>query len=363
MMLGLDHECEEKALAKHLARVVDAPSQHVEYFLRNRERSDRQKLREVLSELPGGNESHWNGMKVEDLQASDIDVQSAACSSHTRARPFTELLPIPMDMKTSYEHFHSPAGKHLGNIPNQAFDGIIRNEMRETVHKWRDGAQEDQVRLLADTCRSLRWISAQQSGKSSEYSGSFPLHGPEAANYPPLSSSARSNSRNLSSVPIGSVYAKGDRSAFQQRQKDQAAKLKDIMNRQELLRQGAAAKKKSGMCVYPGQSSPNEKTTANKCFHEVSASGSSGIQNWRSEARWAWHPDLHTKEANQRHSNQQKSRGFCTRQSVFPNPDILSARGENRLPVGPAQPPKELINGDILWHKTNTFNRDRRLFP
>lgn len=349
-----DHECEEKALAKNLARVIDAPSQHVELFLRNRERSDRRKLQVVLSELPGGSESHVHSIKLEDLETSHIDVESAA---DTRRRPFTELFSVPMDMKSSYEHFHSPSGKHnIGNTPNQAFDGIIRNDMRETVHKWRDGAQEDQVRLLADTCRSLR---SMQSGKSSEYSGSFMLHGPEALN----SSSVRSNSRNLSSVPIGSVYAKGDQSAFHQRQREQAAKLKDIMNRQELLRQGAAIKKKSGMCVYPGPTSPNEKITANKCFHEVPASGSSGIQNWRSEARWAWNPDLHTKEANQRHSNQQKSRGFCTRQSVFPNPDVLSARGENRLAAAPAQIPKELINGDILWHKTNTFNRDRRLFP
>lgn len=348
---------EDKALARNLARVVDVPQQSIVTFLKTRERSDRQKLQAVLSDLP---DIQTTAKSSRDIEVSE-DSGSVGSSNVTwnraaRARPFTEIFHGPIELKSSYEQFHSPSGKHVTKTPDQAFDGVLRKEVRDSVHKWRSSAQEDQVRILADTCRSLRWVTTQHSGKSSEYGSRFMSPGSDVVNPP----GARTNSRNLSSIPIGSIYATGDNSVFRQRQKDQAAKMQEIMNRQEQLRQGTlrnkSPKKARGICAYTGQGPPSAK--ADKCFQEVSSSG-----NHKSEARWAWHADIHTHEANDKHANEQKARGFCTRQSVFQKRDVLSARAEQEVPTTVPAKPKKFINGGTLWHDPKILHQSSRLFP
>lgn len=344
----------DEVLANNLARIVNIPEHHVLAFLKSRSPADAQKLQGVLRHMPGTN---W-GKGVYKPPGQCREAEKQAGTDYLAGTRFLTNLGMKTDFQTSYENFFSPSGKFVGKTPDLAFEGVLRNDYKDEFSKWRKDAQEDQVRVLADTCRSLRWVAAQQAGVSSEYLVQFPQHSEDAGEAP----SPRKNARNLSRVPLGSIYASPETSTFLNREFELTTKLSDTLARQTNLRQGRfqnqGEKIAMGVCIYrnPGPLVAGTDEPCSGCMdHGVSSN------TWKSESRTAWQGDLHSKKQAQRHSNTRTARGFCARECVFQTKDVLAARGERMMPIVPRTQPNPFYNGNQRLE--NTFNSSRRLFP
>jgi hypothetical protein len=340
----------DPVLARNLARVVNVPEKHVVSYLKSRNRSDTAKLQSVLQELPG---TDWSGASLPGHSARRAKQKTPRATSAETPKPFAQISPNSTMFQTSYESCFSPHGKYAGKTPDVAFEGLVRNEYKDCVRQWRERANEDQVRVLADTCRSLRWVSAQYAGSSTEHANKFIQHADEAHNTP----SARVNARNVSRVPLGSIYAHTDDACYLDRQNTLIKKVNDLHQQQLSMTQGSfgiTGKTAVGACIYADAS---KEAGCAGCMDEGMSSN-----NWKSESRAAWHGELHSKKQALKHSNKRFARGFCARESAFQTKDILVARGERHFQIPPLpQPGPEVLNG--LLHEKNTFNTSRRFFP
>jgi len=101
-----------------------------------------------------------------------------------------------------------PGGTPKSQTPSVAFDSVIRRDYKPHLDGWKESAPESQVRVLADAVRALRYFNSGEKPPT-QYDmvhTLFPGHRPEAP-------AEKTNSRNVSAVPLGAIYTQSEEEA------------------------------------------------------------------------------------------------------------------------------------------------------
>jgi hypothetical protein len=278
----------DEVLAKNFALVVNVPEHHVLSFLKSRSASDTHKLSSVLRQMPG---TDWSTSKPLGHQFKEAPEQvGKADCGHVRS--FTHQ-GQKTNFQTSYEGFFSPSGKFAGQTPEQAFEGVLRNDYAQHFAKWRKDAREDQVRVLADAVRALRYFNSGEKPPT-QYDmvhTHFPDHRPEAL-------VEKKNSRNVSAIPLGSIYSQSEEEAHIARksQEKHQEHLLSATRRQDAWRKKSLTAEdqlKMNVCTY----SEVADSTIHKTLKVTAGSTP------KSSCQEAWHSKVHSPLEVARHGH------------------------------------------------------------
>lgn len=274
---GSGNEHLDAHIAKHLQRIVNVPEREITSFVRTRDRNSVQKLKAVLKEMPRGQAMELGGPRhiARDFRAEEVAKRSKelGCAS-----------------KSDYGFaFHPKDGQPPVRTTSHAFDGIIRKSFQPHLERWWRKADENQVRVLAEACRSLR-VFVTDEGPPTTYKYDFPQY-IDARPSPPFDKQAQ-----LSTVPLGGL---NDDTAHQ---KESRAKL-DQFNQDSLLKainiqseriKGKQGKWKTPICCAPP---PPTNNNALACLKD----GQSDANNWKSECKSSYLNDVHSMRQKMRY--------------------------------------------------------------
>jgi hypothetical protein len=194
------------------------PEQKVNTFIRTRDKSSVYELQKVLKDMERSNGSSDGGRSspLERSASAPCSQLSRGSSSLSRRQNSQARLRDMGTLRTAYSDTHGELGLQVGGsppkakTPKHAFKDMIKSRVKPVFEEWKEGASDSQVRVLADTCRSLRWLSAEAKAPTtySNVHADFPNHKTKP---PP----EKDNSRNVSvGVPLGSIYKQSEQEAL-----------------------------------------------------------------------------------------------------------------------------------------------------
>jgi hypothetical protein len=305
-----DARTDEK-LAKKMGNIINIPEQQMVAFIRTRDKNSVQKLQNVLEDMPckpgtapaGNHKSGRNSppsLRSQSMpgRMQDDSSRPGTCSSPLldRRKNAQARLQDMGVLKTSYGAFHSALGESQGcspkyKTPAAAFDGVIRRNYQQDFEQWKEVANEKQVKVLADTCRALRYFNSEEKIATSYTATHTEFPGHKAVPPP-----EKTNHGNVSVVPLGSIYTQSEEEALRAK-KTQEMHEQGLMSatmRQADWRNGKAEGKHHKLQSYgeiPGATiHQNMKTTPHQ----------SGM---KSVTRESWHSDVHSYSQKQRHNH------------------------------------------------------------
>jgi len=288
-----DHR-QDTMVARNLCNVLDVSEHQVNEFIKTRDQNMIHKLRMVLQDMPNTN---WSGSRT----PTEVRSQSACGSSEARRRARLQsrrdATQVRLDelkaMRTSYDNFFGSAGglKPIQRTGVQAFDGMIRREYKPEFNEWAQNATDQQLRTLAESCRSLRSIRSSWTPVTTYGQ----LHGCVDSAHRPAAPVEKRNARNISAVPLGSIYAEAERE-HQSALSRQATHEKQLnvakCNHEDVMRRTLEPKPAARMCLYTSPPEP----TMHSCMQATP-------NNWSSSSRVSWNPDVHSKTQVKRHQH------------------------------------------------------------
>lgn len=205
-------------------------------------------------------------------------------------------------MRTTNDTFFSASGPSALATPGQAFDGMISSGYRPQLDAWRRDAPEKEVKVLADACRAIRYLGTSVQGRdATSHHQHFPWY-PEVKDWQP---SDKKNSRNISNVPLGSLYAQSAAEA-------KSALVRKAMHDHEI----SVARRReedivSGVAIQPGgqMNYPLQSYRENKALKQTDANIRVGedqgvaapTREWSSLARSTWNGEIHTRREVDKH--------------------------------------------------------------
>lgn len=284
-------------IARHLQRIVSVPEREIASFVRTRDRDTVHKLRTVLKEMPRGQTMEMggpragtriptSGMNPKDKSAKTKEISSAWTSNYT----------------------HQCVGASRGEPPVRtsdfAFDGIIRKGFHPHLQRWRQQADEAQVRVLADACRGLRNFITSK-GPPTTYQEQFVKY----TGVPGGPDPSVSRKTNISLVPIGAAghSTEKEKEALVTREAAFRDGMIAAVKRQEEIRSGHALKLENRPYIEICSFAVVDEASAQQCL--------------KPDLCPKWGSELKAKHNNDVHNKRQKNRlGITT-----------TRRGENKL--------------------------------
>jgi hypothetical protein len=280
-MAGGTGDIEQDAhIARHLQRICNVPEREIASFVRTRDRDTVHKLRAVLKDMPRG-----QAMTIGGPRAA---MRSAGPPKSTFKSPETKLKlqDIASSYRSSYNNGHNGGQPGVRTHPN-VFDGIIRNGFHPHLEAWKKQASEDQVRVLADACRSLRNFVTTK-GPPTCYKEMFPQYDQVHIKPPP----EKNNKKNLSCVPLGCIYAatSAEVEALAGRELAHRTMIADAFQREVDVLDGSALRP-DRKHKFPGPSfAEPPQASAEMCLKGDMVDSI----HWRSEGKTAWNNDVHS---------------------------------------------------------------------
>lgn len=302
---------EDALVVRNLGNILDIPEPQVVSYIRTRDRKSVIKLKKVLQEMPrtdwktsptatkdaawgaGGRTPSQRGQSQPSRPRSSAEAQVSRQNAQARLQSMGVLT-------TEYGDCLGALGPGPKSKTRAiAFDGdsIIRKGYRQAFDQWKDQATEGEVRVLAETCRSLRFFNAPERAPTSYHETfcGFPGH---TAHLPP----AKTNARNVSAVPLGSIYAPSEKEALMERQEAHEQNLAAATKRQADWRGGTAISVAPGRLAVYG-----EPPTAT-----LKKNLTSDNRVYKSSSRESWNNDVHSKMAIAKHGHSQVVTGAAT---------------------------------------------------
>jgi len=199
---------EDARLARSLGNIIDIPEQQVMSYIRTRDRNTVHKLQQVLQEMPS---SPPSGSQT--LGRSKTESPKSLSLLPNQRKQMEARLQCLGKIRSAYGDFHSsPAlGGEVGRKginKKEVFDGIVKRGYKQEFDNWKECASENQVRVLADTCRVLRYMNAAEKPPTAycELFSDYPDHKP----FVQVGGNASNSS---TAVPIGSIYKRSEKDA------------------------------------------------------------------------------------------------------------------------------------------------------
>jgi hypothetical protein len=217
-------------------------------------------------------------------------------------------------------HFGSSDGQPGIRTTSHAFGGIVRKGFQPHLDQWWRKADENQVRVLADACRSLR-VFVSTKGPPTAYKDHFPRYtDSEIQPSQPFDKQA-----NLSNVPLGGLYddTAAQRESRAKRSRDEVEAIAAALKHQAGVRDGKQDQWKTPICCAPPPPKANNALTNMPPGH-------SDANGWRSESKSRYTNDVH--------STRQKMRYAVT----------LAQKGELAWKECAATPRKRAISTSVL---------------
>lgn len=289
-------------LTRRLKRILDVPDKQVDAYIKTRDRGTVHKLSRVVREMPSIDGSQVGASPPRVASGLVRSQSSSPARSKRRDRNQARLEELGT-MRTTNDGFFSASGPSAKATPGQAFDGVVNRGYRPHLDRWRRDASEREVKVLADACRAIRYLGTSVQGRdATSHHQQFQWY-PEVKDWQP---SDKKNSRNISNVPLGSLYAQSAAEA-------KASLVRQAMHDHEV----AVARKREEDIVggAPSQMSyPLQSFKENKALRQTDAHIKPGEDQgvpapsaaWRSFARATWNPDVHAQRETEKHGNGQR---------------------------------------------------------
>lgn len=206
--------------------------------------------------------------------------------------------------RTSYQRYFSPGGKSVKPTPENAFD-LVDPEAKPFLDEWRKNASEEKVRVVAESLRSLKWVAAQYAGDSTEYKANFRGDPPEKES---RAASPRGGERNLSKVPLGSIYGKKG-----EKQQPRPRVLPPLREFGDFAKQrGGPGQEVRRVLSLTAYAKADPRT---ELGHETAGVLDQGFMSnaWKTESQFAYNGEIFGPSQADKHGNNRVARGFCNR--------------------------------------------------
>jgi len=281
-------------IAKHLQRLVDVPEREIISFVRTRDRGTVHKLRDVLKDMPRGQNMAIGGPRA---GTRPLPTGMGAMNADSTKLKFRDLTSC---RKTTYSHLTDGCG--IAGPPRThavAFDGIVKAGFRPYFEDWRSQADESKVAVFADACRSLRQFTMDKSAPTC-YKEMFTFPDQKDIRPPP----EKNNKKNKAVLTILTATASekqalaGRDQTFRDTLTKAYAREKDILDGTALLPHNRLG---MSLCTYSGV--PEAK--AEECLKGDMMEP----KMWRSEGKVAWHSGMHQSMQIARHGISRDQRG------------------------------------------------------
>lgn len=300
---GSGHPDSDALLTKRLKRILDVPDKQVDAYIKTRDRGTVHKLDRVVREMPSIDGSEIGASPPRGASGLSRSQSSSPARSKRRDRNKARLEELST-MRTTNDGFFSSNGPSAMATPGQAFDGVVKMGYRPHLDSWRQNSSEREVKVFADACRAIRYLGTSVQGRdATSHHQHFPWY-PEVKDWQP---SDKKNSRNISNVPLGSLYAQSaaEAKAGLVRKAMHDHEVAVARKREEDILAGAATKP-GGQMSYPLQSFKDNKSlrqtdAAIKVGEDQGVPAPSAA--WRSFARATWNPDVHAQRETEKHGN------------------------------------------------------------
>lgn len=259
-----------------------------------------------------------------------------------------------MLLSTAYNR-HYP-GSQVGGPPSKpavAFDGIIQKAYQPDFDRWREQASDGQVRLFAETCRSLKFFNSSKLAASSYHATYKPFPG-HVAKIPP----DKDNARNASNVPLGGIYGTSDREAQNKAAKrmEHAQRLASAVERQGDWMRGTM---RSDHTAASGSVLPVPATSS---IHKTIRSVPD--RNTRSFSRDSWKNDVHDHNEVARHQHRfvtpgEKDWNMCGLTGHTISDSIYELRNPKLFPEGGSPSRQKLIAAKMARFSGDSAHRSK----
>jgi hypothetical protein len=253
-----------------------------------------------------------------------------------------ELKKRQRDMATPYktlysQDFGTQADRFGIRTSPDAFDGIMRNGFQPHFDHWRKHASEEQVSVIADTCRSLR-VFASSKGPPTCYKDMFPRYRDEDIKPPKLAEF----DKNMSNVPLGNLNSMSAEEKQRRANHDKAQEemLAAAVRRNQDVRNGSTDFRSMRPPSLPAQDVRND-SEVRQLMKQGALSNS-----WKSSIKASYIADVH-------------ARGQANRYGSMP---VLNAAERARLECA-ATPSKRILTPALMErsHSAPTLNMNTKL--
>jgi len=178
----------------------------------------------------------------------------------------------------------------------EAFN-VIKDGYKPEFDQWKECANESHIKVLADTCRTLRYLNKGERPQTTTYHAMFQDF-PDRAASPPSdkgSSREKGSSRNASTVPFGSIGMQSEKNVANNMHRHQELLL-GASRRQAALQSGSIAfEPEDTFQITTTTYSLPAKVTIHK---NMQASPNVTKQ---SLTRESWHSNVHSTKQKERH--------------------------------------------------------------
>jgi len=337
---------EDELVARNLGNILDVPRKQVMSFVRTRDRSSVRKLRAVLQDMPN---THWEASSAGSCSAGiQTPSDRSRCVGHSNKQLQARLRELLLG--TAYEEFHGSRPGGPSNKPAVAFDGIVRKTYKPEFDRWRAQASDAQVRLLADTCRSLKFFNSDKLA-STTYHGTFKSFPGHVAKLVP----EKDNARNASKVPLGSIYgvSEKEKQNAAMRQVEHAQRLDTALKRQDDWLRGVVTDKISAPVF-------SEPVTSS--LHKVIRSMPDRYT--RSFSRDSWNNDVHNHREVARHEHRfvtpgEKDWNLCGLTGHTISESIYELRNPKLFPDGGSPSRQRLVAAKMARIADDNLHRSK----
>eukprot|EP00928_Gymnodinium_smaydae_P065423 TRINITY_DN48578_c0_g1_i1.p1 TRINITY_DN48578_c0_g1~~TRINITY_DN48578_c0_g1_i1.p1 ORF type:complete len:393 (+),score=76.34 TRINITY_DN48578_c0_g1_i1:154-1332(+) len=310
---------QDAQMVKQLRKIVEVPNDQLLAFVRTRDRHSVGRLQQVLQDLPRPNTTGGGGHVLDKVERRPATVPAGATQALSRAStaPSGALFataPAAVDpqqrlrdmcsMTSSYKSHFCGGGK-----PRPVHDsvyGSLKDEFRKSggFEDWAKSAPDEQVRALADTCRTVRFF-----GKKGGHATTYSTHFVEFDDTSAARCKLLGRDMTESKVPIGSLgrTSKAEETAFQARQSFQDTCVEEARRRERDIFTGTSLRPEKRMHMTGSFSHLIEVPEAQKIGAEQGAPAPS--RDWKALARASWVPDVHSKVQVARHAHNRIKQG------------------------------------------------------
>eukprot|EP00927_Polykrikos_kofoidii_P060792 TRINITY_DN55702_c0_g1_i1.p1 TRINITY_DN55702_c0_g1~~TRINITY_DN55702_c0_g1_i1.p1 ORF type:complete len:364 (+),score=72.11 TRINITY_DN55702_c0_g1_i1:157-1248(+) len=281
----------DKEVVEMLSSALQVSDGHLVAFVKTRDRGTVQGLRQVLKEMP-------NLAKGQHLVRS-----STAPSLTPEQRRAEKRLNEMCKMTSSYSSNFGDGGVGGRKVAkawaphDNAFDGL-RADYRPTFDDWKKSASESQLRVFAETCRSLRYFNSPGL-HTTTYSAEFPVY----KNMADARCKLPQKDLTVSNVPLGNIgkTSEADKKAFQARQNVHEEQIAEARRRAKAVHDGTALRPENRMIITGSFSAEMKVPKGQTVGQEQGAPAQS--RDWKAISRTSWNGDVHSKTQVARHGH------------------------------------------------------------
>eukprot|EP00929_Paragymnodinium_shiwhaense_P114998 TRINITY_DN83574_c0_g1_i1.p1 TRINITY_DN83574_c0_g1~~TRINITY_DN83574_c0_g1_i1.p1 ORF type:complete len:375 (-),score=91.20 TRINITY_DN83574_c0_g1_i1:93-1217(-) len=298
---GSGDPMQDAEVVKLLSKTLVVPEQNVKAFVKTRDRNTMNGIRQVLAEMPSPMKPgmtgamHMTGMPRVSTAPGSLGASSAMTKRSMAEQRLNEMC----KMQSSYSaHF---CGKISAKTPppgTKAFEHL-RDEYRTSFDDWKTSAPDSQLRVFAETCRTLRFFNSPGL-HSTTYLTDFPRY----ENMDEARCKLPQKDMTVSNVPLGNLNggSENERKVHQMRVEKHAADIDEARAREQGIFDGTLTAPEQRMKMSTTLvSAMNAEPT--KATHQMGAEAIAPSRDWKALARASWTTDVHSKTQVAKHEH------------------------------------------------------------